>query len=109
MEETLQGLIQNEKEHIDCEKGAQISIFTNKIATSDDSILPLRSPNELTLHLVIIFSLLCSHYVIDLIKKLETRFLVVSIFLKIKFGMPKFVSSKSVYRCQKQHVSTLAL
>ena len=29
-----QGLIQKEKVHIDdCEKGAQISIFTNKIAT----------------------------------------------------------------------------
>ena len=35
----------------------------------------------------IIFSLLCSHYVIDLIKKLETRLMVVSngSFLKIKF------------------------
>ena len=28
-----QGLIQKEKVHIDCEKGAQISILANKIAT----------------------------------------------------------------------------
>ena len=31
--ELLQGLIQKEKVHIDCEKGAQISILANKIAT----------------------------------------------------------------------------
>ena len=28
---TLQGLIQKEKAHIDCEKGAQINILANKI------------------------------------------------------------------------------
>ena len=28
-----QGLIQKEKVHIDCEKGAQISILANKIVT----------------------------------------------------------------------------
>ena len=28
-----QGLIQKEKVHIDCERGAQINIFTNKTAT----------------------------------------------------------------------------
>ena len=47
-------------------------------------ILSLRSPNELPLCVFIIFSLLCSHYVTDLIKKLETRLMVVSIFLKTK-------------------------
>ena len=30
---SYQGLIQKEKVHIDCEKGAQISILANKIAT----------------------------------------------------------------------------
>ena len=29
----MQGLIQKEKVHIDCEEGAQISILANKIAT----------------------------------------------------------------------------
>ena len=52
---------------------------------NDDPMLSLRSPNKLTLHLFIIFSLLCSHYVTDLIKKLEMHLMVVSVFLKIKF------------------------
>ena len=46
-----------------------------------------------------------SHYVINLIKKLEMHLMVVPIFLKIKLGMPKLVCPKSVYPCQKQPVS----
>ena len=39
---------------------------------------------------------MCSHYVTDLIKKLETRLMVVSVFLKIKLrqaliSVPKIV------------------
>ena len=64
------GLIQKEKVHIDCGEGAQISNLANKIAFNDDQILSLRSPNY-TLHIFFILSLLCSHYVADLIKKLE--------------------------------------
>ena len=41
---------------------------------------------QCTLHLFFIFSLLCSHYVADLIKKLELHLMLVSILLKIKFG-----------------------
>ena len=39
-----------------------------------------------TLHLFLILLLLCSHYVPDLIKKLELCLMVVSVLLKIKFG-----------------------
>ena len=60
-----------------------------RLQLSDNPILSLRSPNKLTFHLFIISSLLCSYYVIDLIKKLETRLMVVSIFLKIKFRQAK--------------------
>ena len=37
------------------------------------------------MHLFFIFSLLCSQYVTDLIKKLELRVMVASVLLKIKF------------------------
>ena len=39
-----------------------------------------------TLHLCIIYALLYSYYVADLMKKLELRLIVVSVLLKIKFG-----------------------
>ena len=39
-----------------------------------------------TLHLFYTFSLLCSAYVADLIKKMELCLTVVSILLKIRFG-----------------------
>ena len=39
-----------------------------------------------TLHLFFIFSLLCSHYIADLIKKLELRLMIVSVLHEIKFG-----------------------
>ena len=39
-----------------------------------------------TLDLFFIFSLLCLHYIADLIKKPELRLMVVSVLLKIKFG-----------------------
>ena len=84
-----------------------------------DPTLSLRSPNKLTSHLCIVFSLLCSHYVTDLIKKLEMRLMVVSVFLKIKFrhaqiSVPKIgiPMSKSacinpwlLYLKQKQNLS----
>ena len=72
---------------------------------NDDPMLSLRSPNKLTLHLFIIFSLLCSHYVTDLIKKLEMRLMVVSV-LGLNLGKPKLVCPKWVYWCWKQSVST---
>ena len=66
-------------------KVPKLAFSRTRLQHNDNSILSLRSPNKLALHLFIIFSLLCSHYVIDLIKKLEKRLMVVSIFLKIKF------------------------
>ena len=38
------------------------------------------------LHLLIVFSSLCSYYVNDMIKKLELCLLMILILLKIKFG-----------------------
>ena len=38
------------------------------------------------LHSFLILLLLCSHYVADLMKKLELCLMVVSVLLKIKFG-----------------------
>ena len=83
----------------------------------NDPILSLRSPNKLVLHLFV-FSIF-SHYVTDLIKTLEMRLMVVSVFLKIKFrhaqiSVPKtgIPMSKSacinpwlLYLKQKQNLS----
>ena len=82
----------------------KLAFSPTRLQHSDDPILSLRSPNELTLHLFIIFFLLCSQYVIDLIKKLETHLMVVSIFLKIKFrhaqiSVPKISISMSKAAC----------
>ena len=38
------------------------------------------------LHLFFISSLLCSHYIADLMKKLELHSMIVSVLLEIKFG-----------------------
>ena len=79
------------KVHIDCKKGAQISILANKIGTQRWPNMILRSLNKLyiTFFYFFIFLLLCSHYVADLIKKLELHLMVVSVLLKIKFRQPK--------------------
>ena len=39
-----------------------------------------------TVHFFVIFFLLCSHYVADLLKKLEWCLMVVSVLLKNNFG-----------------------
>ena len=113
-----QELIHKEKVHIDCEKGAQISISPTRFQHNDnDPILSLRSPNKLALHLFV-FSLF-SHYVTDLIKTLEMRLMVVSVFLKIKFrhaqiSLPKIgipmsksacINPRLLYPKQKQNLS----
>ena len=79
----MSGLIQKVQVDIDWEKGTQISILANKIATQ------VRSPKELSIHYIyFLFSrLLCSYYIADLIKKLEMCFMVVSVILKIEFGL----------------------
>ena len=45
-----------------------------------------RVQTNYTLNLFFIFSLLCSHYIADLIKKLELRLTIVPVLLEIKFG-----------------------
>ena len=50
-----------------------------------------------TLPLYFISSLLCSHYVADLIKKLELLLMVVKFYLRLNLGTPKLVCPKSVY------------
>ena len=56
------------------------------------------------MHLFFIFSLLFSHYVADLIKKLELHLMVASVVLKIKFGpaqisVPKIGTPMSKTAC----------
>ena len=45
-----------------------------------------RVQTNYTLYLFFIFSLLCSHYIADLIKKLELRLMIASVLHEIKFG-----------------------
>ena len=56
-----------------------------------------------------VFSLLCFYYVIDMIKKLELRLLLVIILFKIEFGNAQIIAPKSIHRCRKQPVPTPAL
>ena len=62
-----------------------------KLRQQDCNIMMTQSYHEgaqtnYALHLFYFFSLLCSDYAADQIKKLELRFTVVSVLLKIKFG-----------------------
>ena len=54
-----QGLIQKEKVHINCEKGAQISFLTNKIATQWPNIIRKESKQTFIYHLLVIMFTLC--------------------------------------------------
>ena len=76
-----QGLIRKEKVHIECEKGAQISILANKIGTMMNQYNEGVQTNYV-LYLFFVFSLLCPHYVADLTEKLELRLMVVSVLPK---------------------------
>ena len=62
-----------------------MSIFTNKIATQWWPNMIIKESKQTNITFIYYLSLLCSHYVIDLIKKLEMHLMVVTIFLKIKF------------------------
>ena len=102
--------MQKEKLHIDCEKDAQISILANKIATQ--WWLNIIKMSKQTLHLFLIFLLLCSHYVSDLIKKLELLIMVV--LLRVKFGhahisVPKIGVPMSKTACINPCVSWLSI
>ena len=83
-------LIQKEKIDISSTKRAQISMLANKI----DESYHLGVQTNHTLCLFLIFSLLYSHYVADLIKKLELHIMVVSVLLKIKFGHAQICIAK---------------
>ena len=55
-----QGLIQKEKVHINCEKGAQISFLTNKIATQWwPNIIRKETKQTFIYHLLVIMFTLC--------------------------------------------------
>ena len=84
-------------------KVPKLAFSQNKIQHNDDPILSLKSPNKLYITFIIL-SLLWSHYVTDLIKKLELRLMVVSVFLKIKFrhaqiSVPKIGMPMSKIAC----------
>ena len=82
-----QGLIQKENVDIDVAKGAQISNVAKKIVTQrwlQIMILELKQTTHYNYY--VIFSLSCSCYVADVIKKLELRLLIVIILFKIEFG-----------------------
>ena len=79
--------MQKEKVNIDCEKGTQISIFANKIATQwwPNNII---KESKQTIHFIYF---LFSYYVADLIKKLELYLMVVSVLLNSSVGVIKKV------------------
>ena len=82
-----------------------MSIFTNKIATQWWPNMIIKESKQTNITFVYYLSLLCSHYVNDLIKKLQIHLMVVSIFLKIKFKHGQLLCPKSVYWCQKQSIN----
>ena len=108
-----QWLMQKEKVHIDCEKDAQISILANNILTQWWLNIIIKKSKQ-TLHLFLIFLLLCSHYVSDLIKKLELCIMVVSVLFRVKFGhahisVPKIGVPMSKTACINPCVSWLSI
>ena len=62
----------------------KLAFWPTRLQHNDDPILPLRGPIQLYITFFI-FSLLCSHYVTDLIKKLELRLIVILVLLKMLF------------------------
>ena len=75
-----QGLIQKKSAHRLWE-----SFLTNKIAKQWWPNIIIKESKQ-NLHFFVIFFLLCSHYVADLLKKLKLCLMVVSVLLKNKFG-----------------------
>ena len=71
---------------IDGEKSAQISIAAKTVTKRWLQIMIMEPKQATHYNYFDVFSLLCSHYVIDMIKKLELHLLVDIISLKIEFG-----------------------
>ena len=83
----IQGLIQKEKVDTDGEKSAQISIVVKKTVTQRWLQIMIMEPKQANITIILIFfSVLCSCYVTDMIKKLELCLLVVIIWFNIEFG-----------------------
>ena len=106
-----QGLIQKGKTHIDCEKGAHISILINKIATQSWPNIIIKESKQIIHYIYISFSHCYVHIMllIFFVKKLELCLMVGSVLLKIKFGHAQIqaqVCPKSVYWCWKQPALT---
>ena len=79
--------MQKEKVNIDCEKGAQIGIFANKIATQWWPKNIIKEPKQTICFIYFLFS----YYVADLVKKLEFYLMVVSVLLNSSVGVIKKV------------------
>ena len=77
-------LIQKEKVHIDCQKRAQISILTYKIATQWWSNINIKESKQ-AIHYIYLFSRYYGHMLLIWSKKLEMRLMPVSVLLKVKF------------------------
>ena len=65
-------------------KVPKLAFSPTRLQHNDDPSIVIKESKRTNITFII-FSLLCSHYIINLIKKLETHLMVVSIFLKIKF------------------------
>ena len=84
--ENMLGLIQKEKLDILGEKSVQIFIVTKACSTrmTQDYDYGVQTHNNC--NNFVVFSLLCSYYVNDIIKKLQFHLLVVIILFKTEFG-----------------------
>ena len=83
----MQGLIQKEKVDIDGEKSAQISIAAKNIVTQRWLQIMVMGPEQAVHHnYFVVFPLLCSYYVTDIIKNWSWYLLVVKVLFKIEFG-----------------------
>ena len=70
------GLVQKEKVHIKCEKGAQISILANK---------------KLCITFIFLFSCYFVHIMLLIgSRKLELCLMIVSVLLRLNLGIPNY-------------------
>ena len=104
-----QALIKKGKTHVNCEKGAQISILTNKIATQSWPNIIIKESKQTIHYIYTSFSHWYVHIMllIFFVKKLELCLMVGSVLFKIKFGHAQIhaqVCPKSIYWCLKQPV-----
>ena len=81
-----QGLKQKEKAHINCEKGAQISILANKIETRWWPNIIIKESKQTIHYIYFLFSRYVHIMLLIWWKKLELRLMAVLVLLKIESG-----------------------